>query len=123
MTGKDAPPEVKIRSYRDSPICDVVVVVHGTEMVLRCPDYRQAMRWARVERKTYKIREPDIDVAGRGIQFWLQRRYRAHESCMSYVPRAPIASPGDSQGSGEPFPCRERQPRHRKSENPDNSGS
>ena len=45
MTGKNAPPEVKIRSYRDSPICDVVVVVHGTEMVLRCPDYRQAMRW------------------------------------------------------------------------------
>jgi hypothetical protein len=60
---KDAPPEVKIRSYRDSPICDVVVVVHGTEMVLRCPDYRQAMRWARIERKTYKIPEPDIDVA------------------------------------------------------------
>jgi hypothetical protein len=59
MTGKDAPPEVKIRSYRDSPICDVVVVVHGTEMVLRCPDYRQAMRWARLERKTYKIPEPD----------------------------------------------------------------
>jgi hypothetical protein len=27
MTGKDAPPEVKIWSYRDSPICDVVVVV------------------------------------------------------------------------------------------------
>ena len=57
MTGKDAPPEVKIRSYQDSPICDVVVVVHGTEMVLRCPDYRQAMRWARLERKTYKIPE------------------------------------------------------------------
>jgi hypothetical protein len=35
MTGKDAPPEVKIRSYRDSPICDVVVVVHGTEMEYR----------------------------------------------------------------------------------------
>src|SRR6267143_533973 len=65
MTGKDAPPEVKIRSYRDSPICDVVVVVHGTGMVLRCPDYRQAMRWARVERKTYKIPEPDIDVAAK----------------------------------------------------------
>jgi predicted transglutaminase-like cysteine proteinase len=41
MTGKDAPPEVKIRSYRDSPICDVVVVVHGTEMVLRCPGYQR----------------------------------------------------------------------------------
>ena len=65
MTGKDAPPEVKIRSYRDSSICDVVVVVHGTEMVLRCPDYRQAMRWARLERKSYKISEPDIDVAAK----------------------------------------------------------
>ena len=63
MTGKVAPPEVKIRSYRDSPICDVVVVVRGTEMVLRCRDYRQAMRWARIERKTSKIPEPGIDVA------------------------------------------------------------
>jgi len=59
MTGKYAPPEVTIRSYQDSPICDVVVVVHGTEMVLRCRDYSQAMRWARLERKTYKIPEPD----------------------------------------------------------------
>jgi hypothetical protein len=65
MTGKDAPPEVKIRSYRDSPICDVVVVVHGTEMVLRCPDYRQAMRWVRLERKSKKNPEPDIDVAAK----------------------------------------------------------
>jgi hypothetical protein len=65
MTGKDAPTEVKIRSYRDSPICDVVVVVRGTEMVLRCPDYHQAMRWARLERKSYKIPEPDIDVAAK----------------------------------------------------------
>src|SRR6266436_3127805 len=65
MTGKDAPPEVKVRSYRDSPICDVVVVVHGTEMVLRCRDYSQAMRWARLERKSYKIPEPDIEVAAK----------------------------------------------------------
>jgi hypothetical protein len=42
---------------------------------------------------------------------------------MTFVPGAPIASPGDSHGSGEPFPGRERQPRRRKSENPDNSGS
>jgi hypothetical protein len=34
-------------------------------MVLRCPDYRQAMRWARLERKSYKIPEPDIDVAAK----------------------------------------------------------
>jgi hypothetical protein len=63
MTGNYDPPEVTIRSYPDSPICDVVVVVRGQEMVLRCRDYRQAMRWARLERKSYKIPERDIDVA------------------------------------------------------------
>jgi hypothetical protein len=61
--GNYAPPEVSIRSYPDSPICDVVVVVRGQEMVLRGRDYRQAMRWARLERKSYKIPETDIDVA------------------------------------------------------------
>jgi hypothetical protein len=45
--------------YSDSTICDVVVVIRGQEMILRCRDYRQAMRWARLERKTYKIPEPD----------------------------------------------------------------
>jgi hypothetical protein len=59
MTGNYPAPAVTIRSYPDSPICDVVVVVRGQEMVLRCRDYRQAMRWARLERKTYKIPEPD----------------------------------------------------------------
>ena len=63
MTGKYAPPAVTIRSYPDSPICDVVVVVRDQEMGLRCRDYRQATQWARLERKTYKIPEPDIDVA------------------------------------------------------------
>jgi hypothetical protein len=65
MTDNYAPPEVTIRSYPDSPICDVVVVVRGQEMVLRCHDYRQAMRWARLERKSYKIAESDIDVAAK----------------------------------------------------------
>jgi hypothetical protein len=63
MTGNYAAPEVTIRSYQDSPICDVGVVVRGQEMVLRCRDYRQAMRWARIERKTHKIPEPDVDIA------------------------------------------------------------
>ena len=62
---QNALPEVKIRSYRESPICDVVVVVHGTEMALRCPDYRQAKRWARLERKSCKIPVTDIDVAAK----------------------------------------------------------
>src|ERR1700738_583934 len=62
MTGKYAPPAVTIRSYPDSPICDVVVVVRDQEMILRCRDYRQATQWARLERKTYKIPEPDTGV-------------------------------------------------------------
>ena len=88
MTGKNAPPEVKIRSYRDSPICDVVVVVHGTEMVLRCPDYSHAMRWARLERKSYKIPEPDIDVAAKAES-------RDHFSCVQIaIDRVPLTSAG-----------------------------
>jgi hypothetical protein len=54
MTGKYAPPEVTIRRYPDSPIRDVVVVVRGQEMVLRCRNYRQAVQWARLEWKSYK---------------------------------------------------------------------
>jgi hypothetical protein len=76
MAGKYAPPEVKIRSYQDSPICDVVVVVRGQEMILRCRDYRQAMRWARLERKTYKIPEPDegppANEESRDLPFFLR---------------------------------------------------
>jgi hypothetical protein len=62
MIGKYAPPAVTIRSYSDSPICDVVVVVRDQEMIIRCRDYRQAMQWARLERKTYKIPEPDTGL-------------------------------------------------------------
>jgi hypothetical protein len=61
MTGKYTPPEVTIRRYPDSPICDVVVVVRGQEMVLRCRDYRQAVQYARVECKSYNIPEPTTD--------------------------------------------------------------
>ena len=61
MTGQYVPAQVTIRRYLDSPICDVVVVVRGREMVLRCPTYFQAVKWARLECKSYKIPEPDID--------------------------------------------------------------
>ncbi|WMT71049.1 hypothetical protein [Bradyrhizobium sp. Ash2021] len=61
MTDKFAPPEVTIRTDPASLICDVIVVVRGQEMVLRCPNYSQALKWARLERKSYNIPEP---VAG-----------------------------------------------------------
>jgi len=53
-----APPKVTIRRYAASRICDVVVVVRGQEMVIRCPSYSHALKWARLECKSYKIPEP-----------------------------------------------------------------
>ena len=47
--------EVRVRRYSDVPECDVVVAVRGLEMSLRCRDYNQAVKWARIECKSYKI--------------------------------------------------------------------
>jgi hypothetical protein len=47
--------EVRIRRHSDAPECDVVVAVRGKEISLKCRDYSQAVRWARIECKTYKI--------------------------------------------------------------------
>ena len=47
--------EVRIRCYRDVPECEVVVAVRGKEIILRCPDYDQAVKWARVECRSYGI--------------------------------------------------------------------
>src|SRR5258707_12735700 len=61
MTEKFAPPMVTIRRYAASRVCDVVVVVRGQEMVIRCPSYSQAVKWARLERRSSKIPEPITD--------------------------------------------------------------
>ena len=47
--------EVRVRRHNDVPECDVVVAVRGLEMLLRCHDYNQAVKWARIECKSYKI--------------------------------------------------------------------
>src|SRR5258705_11336977 len=57
-----APPKVTIRRYAASRFCDVVVVVRGQEMVIRCPSYAHSVKWARLERKSYKIPEPITDL-------------------------------------------------------------
>jgi hypothetical protein len=61
MVEKFASPQVFIRRYTASEICDVVVSVRGQEIVLRCPNYFQALKWARLECKSYKIPQPDIE--------------------------------------------------------------
>jgi len=52
MTEKFAPPVVTIRRYATSRVCDVVVVVRGQEMVIHCPSYSHALKWAALERKS-----------------------------------------------------------------------
>ena len=47
--------EVRIRRHGDTPQCDVVVAVGGKEMSLKCRDYNQAVKWARLECKSYKV--------------------------------------------------------------------
>jgi hypothetical protein len=61
MIDKFAPPQVFIRRHTASEICDVVVLVRGQEIILRCPNYSQARKWARLECKSYKIPQPDLE--------------------------------------------------------------
>jgi hypothetical protein len=61
MTEKFTSPQVFIRCHTASQVCDVVVSVRGQEIILRCPNYAQAMKWARLECKSYKISGPEIE--------------------------------------------------------------
>jgi hypothetical protein len=56
-------PEVSIRRYGSAPDCDVVVKTRGQEMVLRCRNYQQALKWARMECKTYKVSFASLNEA------------------------------------------------------------
>ena len=47
--------EVHIRRYHDMPDCDVVVSVRGQRLIVTCPNYDQAVSWAKVECKSYRI--------------------------------------------------------------------
>jgi hypothetical protein len=55
-TGTDVPANgVWVQRYTDSPECDVIVAFRGREMALRCRDYNQAVQWARIECKAYRL--------------------------------------------------------------------
>ena len=71
MSEQYAPPSVTIRRYRASDVCDVVVVVRGQKMVLRCPDYPRALQWARLEYNVPKYLElPDKAQSYDVPSFW-----------------------------------------------------
>lgn len=47
--------EVRILQFDDKPECEVIVLLRGRQLVLRCPNYAGAVKWARVECKSYGI--------------------------------------------------------------------
>ena len=49
-----------------SAACDVIVRKRGQEMVLGCRDYDQAVRWARIECKTYGVSAVFVERADKG---------------------------------------------------------
>ena len=55
MENADNRGEVSIRRYGNGPECDVIVAIRDREMVVRLPDYRQAVKWAQMESKAYKL--------------------------------------------------------------------
>ncbi len=49
------PVDVQIRRYQGVLECDVVVAANGRELVVTCPDYNRALRWALMECKSYRV--------------------------------------------------------------------
>jgi hypothetical protein len=47
--------EIRVRRYNGAPEWDVVVFFRGQEIMIRCRDYEQAVKWARIECKSYKV--------------------------------------------------------------------
>jgi hypothetical protein len=47
--------EIRVRRYDGVAECDVVVFFRGHAMTLRCRNYDQAIEWARIECKAYKV--------------------------------------------------------------------
>jgi hypothetical protein len=46
---------IRVRRYDGVPECDVVVIFRGQEIMIRCRDYDQAVKWARIECRSYKV--------------------------------------------------------------------
>jgi hypothetical protein len=47
--------DVRVLRYDDIAECDVIVAFRGKKMSIRCRDYNQAVKWARIECKAYKL--------------------------------------------------------------------
>ena len=49
--------EIRVRRYDGARQCDVIVLFRSKEIMIRCRDYDQAVKWARIECKSYKVED------------------------------------------------------------------
>ena len=65
-----------------------MVVIRDQEMVVRCPTYFQAVKWARMECKSYKIPEPDHpdDEEADDLPLFLRSDFLHSEKKLSRLP-------------------------------------
>jgi hypothetical protein len=57
--------EVRMRRYSNAPECEVVVVRRGAEIRYKCSDYEQAMKWAKVECRSYRSSKITVERVDR----------------------------------------------------------
>jgi hypothetical protein len=57
MIGRELmhPAEIRVRCYDGARECDVIVLFRGKETTIRCRDYDQAVKWARIECKSIRL--------------------------------------------------------------------
>ena len=55
LTSAKQSAEVRVRRHGNAPDCDVVVTFRGKEISIKCRDYDQATKWARIECRSYGI--------------------------------------------------------------------
>jgi hypothetical protein len=52
---------VRLRCYSDVAAYEVIVTLRGREMCHRCRDYNQAVKWARVECRSYGVTDVIVE--------------------------------------------------------------
>ena len=57
--------EVRMLRYSHTPECEVIVLRRGGETRYKCRDYEQAMKWAKVECKSYRTSKIKVERVDR----------------------------------------------------------
>ena len=85
--------EICIRQYSDASECDVIVVFRGRALSLRCADFDQAVKWAQIECKAYKVAQGfTVERKGALLAKLSAVARRARSSQTAPWPIAPSAS-------------------------------